>query len=608
MLRVRGVRIGSRFLRTALVILLLVLGTLPAAADTVGGGPRTLGRLEQESVDDAMASLGKHVDPAPQGKTIGKIHVVNQDVFSKRDWYFQLLNIFHWTTRSYILERELLLRPGQLYDQALVEESTRNLQSPAGIIVAGRTVGQPELSSVVVLLPVASAIPGQVDLLLVTRDIWSLRFNTVFEYQANALTLLQTSLSENNLFGWRKQLSLGFSFDQGNYYYGPTYQDPNIRGTRLTLYARALFYNSRATGEYEGNSQVAALRYPLYSLASKWGAGVDVTHVSNVARVFRGNSLRLVDLSGTPEIEGLPYEYGRRVVIADANAVRSFRGAAVIQRATVGYLADRRSAGVLPTFPGDAATAALFLSQWAPIPERRSEPYVRYEVFTPRYAVLRDLDTFDLRENRQLGPLLRARVSEGLPALGASFAALGVGVAAGFAAAPAGGYLSLTVEASGRWRYDQGRWIDQEGEAKASGATPIVGGLFRIVAEAQVASKRVDTTNTPFVLGGANGLRGYAIGEFIGTTLLVGHIEVRTVPVGIWSQRVGMVAFYDIGDAAPSFSDLLPRNDVGLGLRWLAPQFNSTVIRFDWAVPLQNGVGTRAGTPGRFSAGFAQVF
>jgi len=223
-------------------------------------------------------------------------------------------------------------------------------------------------------------------------------------------------------------------------------------------------------------------------------------------------------------------------------------------------------------------------------------------------VVLRDLDTFDLRENRQLGPLLRTRVSEGLPALGASFAALGVGVAAGFAAAPAGGYLSLTVEASGRWRYDQGRWIDQLGTANVYAATPIVGGLFRIVAEAHVDSKRADTTNTPFVLGGANGLRGYAIGEFIGTTVLVGHIEVRTIPVAIWSQRFGAVAFYDVGDAAPSFSDLLPRNDVGVGLRWLTPQFNSTVIRFDWAVPLQNGVGTRAGTPGRFSAGFAQVF
>ena len=88
------------------------------------------GGIEQESVDDAMKTLGRLIDPAPQGKTIGKVFVVNEDVFSQRDWYFQLFNIFHRTTRSYILERELLVKPGDAYDQALVEESMRNLQSP----------------------------------------------------------------------------------------------------------------------------------------------------------------------------------------------------------------------------------------------------------------------------------------------------------------------------------------------------------------------------------------------------------------------------------------------------------------------------------------------
>ena len=127
-----------------------------------------------------------------------------------------------------------------------------------------------------------------------------------------------------------------------------------------------------------------------------------------------------------------------------------------------------------------------------------------------------------------------------------------------------------------------------------------MGGLFRIVVEAQVESKRADTTNTPFVLGGANGLRGYAIGEFIGTTVLVGHIEVRTVPIGILSQRFGTVAFYDVGNAAPSFADLVPRNDVGLGLRWLVPQFNSSVIRVDWAVPLAGRRGHTGGYAGAF--------
>src|SRR5689334_15479677 len=172
--RVKSVRIRSRFLRAALhapwaplvltLTLTLALGrAVPAAAAESGGAPpaaqgdtkpHPLGRLEQESVDDAMKTLGQPlIDPAPQGKTIGRVLVVNEDVFSQRDWYFQLLNFFHRTTRSYILERELLLKPGDRYDQALVEESMRNLQSPPALVIARRQVFQPELSSVVVILP-----------------------------------------------------------------------------------------------------------------------------------------------------------------------------------------------------------------------------------------------------------------------------------------------------------------------------------------------------------------------------------------------------------------------------------------------------------------------
>jgi hypothetical protein len=610
-LPVTGVRIGNRMLCRALCVSAVACCALarPASAQTIDSDPlRSLGRIERESVDDAMTSLGVMVETAPLGKTIGKVFVVNQDVFSKRDWYFQLFNVFHWTTRSHILERELLLKPGMPYDQLLVEESTRNLQNPTGMTIFGKVVGSPELSSVVVVLPIKSRVPGQVDLLLVTRDIWSLRFNSNFEYQGNALTLFESSLSENNLFGWRKYLSMGFSFDQGKYYYGPTYFDPNIRGTRLTMYAAAVFYNSRETGNYEGNSQIASLRYPLYSLARKWGAGVDVTHQDVVARGFRGNSIRLVDLSATPQMDNLPYEYRRRTVSVDASGVRSF-GTNVIQRVTAGYLVDRRRSDVLPDFPGDAATAELFLGQWAPIDEQRSEPYMRYEMFTPRYIVMRDLDTFDLRENKLLGPFFRARLSEALTVLGADFAATGVGVTGGIALGPAGGYLSLSLEASARLRHRDTRWIDQQVAGKFYAATPLIDRLFRLVVGAEFESKRLDTLNTPLILGGSNGLRGYQIGEFLGTTMAVGHVEVRTAPVpAIFSQRIGMLFFYDVGHAAPSFADLILHNDVGLGIRWLIPQFNSTVIRIDYAFPLQDGVVTKAGTPGRFSAGLLQVF
>jgi hypothetical protein len=86
-----------------------------AVADPPPAGSK-LGRLEQESVNDALVDLAIQVDAHADSKTIRAIHVVNQEVFSRRDWWFRWFNIFHRTTRGDIIERELLVRAGQPYD------------------------------------------------------------------------------------------------------------------------------------------------------------------------------------------------------------------------------------------------------------------------------------------------------------------------------------------------------------------------------------------------------------------------------------------------------------------------------------------------------------
>ena len=47
------------------------------------------------------------------------------------------------------------------------------------------------------------------------------------------------------------------------------------------------------------------------------------------------------------------------------------------------------------------------------------------------------------------------------------------------------------------------------------------------------------------------------------------------------------------------------RNDVGIGMRVLAPQTGESIYRLDWAIPFQD---KGAGFPGRISAGFYQAF
>jgi hypothetical protein len=534
--------------------------------------------------------------------------VVNQDVFSRHDWYFQFLNAFHRTTRTAILERELLVGPGQRYDEALVDESVRNLQVPPSLVTANRdSFSPPELSSVVAIVPVASSHADTVDLLAVTRDVWSLGFNTTFEFQQDVLSTLTTSLSENNLFGWSKYLAAVFDMDQGHYDIGPSYFDPNVGGSRLRMFTEAKVYFARDTDRHEGDSELFSLQRPLYSLASRWGAGFDLLRQNAVVRTFHGNTLRVEDLADTPDVvEAFPDIYRRKVLTTNASVVRSF-GQVVIQRVTFGHRFDRWRSSTLPDFPGTPVQADAFLAEFAPLSETRSEAYLRYEMFTPRYTTFRDLDTFDLRENRQLGPSLTVEAGAGLPALGADFRAFPLSLVAMWSIAPGFDTYGYALgQASARVR--DGQLIDQQAKAQLYIALPPFGRALRLVMSAATDVARRDTRRTRFILGGSTGLRGYAIGDFVDTTDFIAHVELRSKPLAASSQRLGMVAFYDVGDAASTFHALVPHHDFGLGLRWLIPQLNSSLLRFDWAVATQSTTLTRAGLPGRIAAGYVQTF
>ena len=585
-----------------------LVGEEPSASLSPPASPRwsSLGRLERESVEEALSLLGLTIEPHPDGKRIGRVFVVSQDVFSRRDWHFQLVNVFHRTTRPDILRRELLLLPDQRWDESLADETVRNLQwAPPLFFADGSFFASPQLSSVVALVPVASLAADTVDLLLVTRDLWSLRLNTDFEFQKDMLSRFEISLAENNLFGWRKHLAARFQLDQGRFGVGPWYFDPNVAGTRLTLLATATAWYTRDSSRREGHRELFSLRYPLYSLASRWGASLDLGYDDVVLRRFCDHQLCSADVAGTL----VPFLYRSRRLLADGNVVRSF-GRTFIQRVTAGWRVDRRRALAPSDFPTDPDVPLLadeFLAKWAPLSETRSEPYLRYEAFLARYGVFRDLDTFDLRENRRFGPLVVAELGVGLPAFGADFAAYPMSATVSWAVAPWGsGFGVAQLQASARVR--AGELIDQRLSALLHIVSPPMAGVARLVLSATADAVRADTYRTRFFLGGNTGLRGYQIGELQGTTQAVAHAELRTLPLAIVSQRLGGVVFYDVGAAAESLSALVPRHDVGVGLRWLIPQLNSSVVRIDWAVATNYGPYTRPGLPGRITAGYWQSF
>jgi hypothetical protein len=566
------------------------------AAVAAGGRARAqtdyerLGRLERLEVDAVLAERGRALEPAPEGKTIRDLVVETRPVFSRDDGrVLRFFNVFHVTTRPRAIARELLFHPGERWSQEGVDEALRHLRDPL-------------FHNVLVILPLATEDPGAVDALVVVRDVWSLRLNSRYDVQGLEIINLQLSISENNLFGWRKRLAVAMVMDQGDVELGPSYYDPNVGGTRLTLRSLGRLIFSRDGLDLEGTRSETQLAYPFWSLRTRWGGSLEVAHLVGTHRSFLGTELRTYDDPDTPAMEAAPWVYHRRELATELQVLRSF-GSRVIVRAGGGHELARSRPALPDDFPDDPVLAAAFRRDVLPRSELSSALFARALLFTPIYAAYRDLDTFDLREDYQLGPSLEARASLARTELGSDRDFVRVSATARYAAGWGRGLYR--VAASFGARLQDGRLIDRATSAGVSVATPRLLGVGRLLASFELDLLEEEEGNRFFVLGGANGLRAYAINEFAGLARVLAHVEARTRPLHIAFLRLGAVAFWDAGHAAPALSDLRLHHGVGAGLRLLIPQLDPLVIRLDWAFAL---TGDTAGWPGRVSLGVQQAF
>lgn len=586
------VRVRTNALRGVIFALTTLVG-VAAPVVTRAAEYDQLGRLEREAVDDALSSRKLTIDRKPEGKTIGRVIVVTQPVFSRRDGFLQWFNLFHFTTYPPIVDRELLVKPGDPWTpetQARVEESRRNLLDPF-------------LANVIVLLPVVATNPQEVDVLVVLRDVWSLRLNTNFEVQDGILTQLSMSLSENNLFGLRKKLALAFRLDQGVYELGPVYIDPNIRGTRMTLEvgARAIF--NRDTNVFEGSRSALELAYPLWSLKEDWGASIAVSHYDSKIRFFRGAGLLTYDVPETVAEEELPIVYDFTRLSAASGVIRGF-GETVEHRVSFGHELSMQLPRLPEDFMGSSLERDAFARDIFPRRELASAFFVSYRLFTPTYHAVRDFDTFDLREDLRTGPSLDLRASRAMTEIGSDVDFMRFSAEASWSFALGGDGFA---RAASGWsaRLQDGRLFDHLVSNGVYVGTPRFFKILRLHTSASASFLLEESNNRFFTLGGDSGLRGYPIGFFTGEAKVEGHVELRTRPMPIWFTRLGAVAFYDTGHAADSTDELVLHHDVGGGLRFLIPQLDPYVMRLDWALPL---TGATKGLPGRFTLGFYQVF
>ncbi|HSR95883.1 MAG TPA: hypothetical protein VLM79_02380 [Kofleriaceae bacterium] len=568
-----------------------------AARDPACDWVATLSSLERASVIRALAKRGYVVEPSPWNKVIGKIWVFNDEVFAEGGRFLEFFNTFHLTTKESTIRSEAVISAGEVWDADRIQETARRLRDPLW-------------TSVVAVVPVQSATPGSIDVLIVTRDIWSLRLNTSYTYQQGKLTNLVTSFSENNLFGRRDVLSATLNMDQGAIAVGPLFIDKNVLGEHLDFRAQiAQIVNRddltlRSKLHSEGSQSTITLTRPLWSLASEWAAGASFSHRFAIDRQFQNTSLKTYEYTDpvTMTTTLIDREYRTRRWSTQVYVTRQL-GTDVKHQLTFGHSVTSLRTAPLADFAGDAAARAAFIRDVPPPSEVTSVPFVQYAVFTPRYRTLRNIATFDLAEDARIGPDLEAQLGFGLSALGSDHNFQRLTSTAGWTFPwSRDGFARVSAAFSGR--YQDSAFIDQTATGTVRVATPAIAGWLRINAQGSISTRWNDTQNQFFAIGSDTGLRGFGINQFSGKRLASVQLEARTLPYPIWVLRLGAVAFYDLGGADETFGRLALHQDAGIGLRMLVPQTSAQLVKFDFALPFD---GRDAGAL-RVLAGFGSEF
>jgi hypothetical protein len=601
----------------------------------------TYAPLERATLGRALAARGYEPDPHPWGKVIRKVHVFNEQVFAPGEpAVLRFLNIFHVTTRERSIIDELTIRDGEMWDQDKVEESARRLRDP-------------QFSSVIATLPVKSGEDGKVDLFVVTRDVWSLRLNTYYTFQEGSLTNLQISLADNNFLGHRNLLAASLVMDQGAVALGPLFIDKNFLGRHLDLRFRVddIFTRQRlvtdpladpahgtcdpsnpnfpcSTSEpvgaprgiadggglhSEGTDSSISLSNPLWSLASEWGWGASFGHRFAPQREFVGLGMFAYQDPATHTL--LPREYYLKRWNVAANAVRQW-GHRYKFQVSLGHNVTSTTPSLLDTFNGafPGVDFAAFKRDVFPRSEVTSTPFVGFLMFEPRYVTARNITSYEVAEDFQIGPSANAVFAAGLGFLGSTSTFANPSLSLGETVQWGNdGYVNVSASIAMRLQnttLNDGVTpvgsIDNTASAQVYAVTPTLG-QARIVAQASIATRWHDTQNAFLAIGSDSGLRGFDINQFIGQRRFSAQVEARTLSIPVWLLRFGGVAFYEVGGAADTFRTMQLYQDIGFGLRMLIPQTSRDLWRFDLAFPFGTTPASGILAP-HFIAGFTSYF
>jgi outer membrane protein assembly factor BamA len=544
------------------VVVLVFLGLTPfriAAADNraVSGGIPSGDTQPPELQSEPNEPLPTDAELEQAGAVFGDIRIDNKDVFDKNNpkdnkALFRLADKLHVRTRPSVIRHQLLFRPGDRYSRHAIEESARILRADRYFYDAS-------------IVPVRYH-DGKVDVLVTTRDVWTLDPGLNFG-RSGGTNSTGATLQELNILGTGSAVSIGHQTGVDRSGSSIGLADTHAFGTWTTV---ALNYAELSDGSFRS----ALINSPFYSLDTHWAGGVLAQDADQVDSLYdRG---QIID------------QFRDHGVFAQAYAGWS-PGLQNdwVNRWSAGVTYDERLFTVVPTWTG----ATL-------LPEDRKfvYPWVRYERLEDDYVKLQNHDQIGRTEDFFLGTDITLLLGWADAAFGSSRSALLFQASAGRGMMPSDSTTILMTSAF-TGRVEDGtlyngvldgaiRYYVQQSKNWLLFTTLHADNGWRLDVDHQI------------LLGGDNGLRGYPLRYQDGSGRALFSAEERyfTDWYPFRLVRVGAAVFFDAGRtwgsaplASPSLGFL---EDAGFGLRFgNARSGFGNVVHVDIAFPLVTQAG-----------------
>ncbi len=434
---------------------------------------------------------------------IGNIEIVNHEVFDEPEdgiaVPYRIANKIHVQTRNVVVERELLFEVGDALDQELIEQTERNLRALTFLRDARVETADVDDDG--------DGRADRVDVRVLTWDTWSLSPRVDFQ-QVHDRTIWEAGVSEKNLFGLGKAITVTHRTNLDRTSDRVTYLDPQLVGSRVSMVASG----SKLS---DGDEVLLQLNRNYFSLRDPWSWTVGGGSFSRTDPIYRdGFETERIRHRG----QWGDLAVGRAIFRSEQRAVR-LHGAYRLREERVGV--EGRDFGIAE---------------------------VGLRSISHRFVRLTHVNQFERNEDFNLGADSFATMGLSTKALGGGgnrAAFLAVGHVQGL---PLGEGHFVIAEGRFDGRHERGEWRNALTTFRARYLRKHATRHAFVSRIAYQRGRNLDP-EVQLLLGVENGLRGYPVRQFDGNQLLLLSAEERWFMADDVGQlfSLGIAGFIDSG-------------------------------------------------------------